>query len=91
MTPYVAIPRGGRLPIRPSDPKRVIRLLRAIAGPSGRCETDVGEVARLLGLRPLSVMIALLSLSAERRIDLLYAPESSGRFAVTIAREGVLR
>ena len=68
MTRYNAQHAFGPLPLHQTDEDRVYGLLAAVCGPSGRCDADLVQIARLLRIRPVSLRIALLALRVRRRV-----------------------
>jgi hypothetical protein len=80
---YVPIPPP-RLPGLDDALLRVYGLLVASCGQSNRATVDLEEVARELGMRPLTVRIAIAGLRLSGEIEAEHAPERFERMTISL-------
>lgn len=73
-----------RLPGLEECLERVYRLLVASCGHSMRATVDLDEVARHLGMRPLTVRIALAGLRLTGEIEAQHDPERFERVTISL-------
>ncbi len=75
---------ANRLPSLEGDANRLYGLLTALSWPSRQCEVDLYTIGSLLGLRPISVRLALLALRMSGRIAVRRRRGRRERWVVTL-------
>lgn len=82
MTAYNAILTRDPLPIPEEDVRRVYGALAAVCGRSGRGVTDLRWVGKSLGLRPISLRLALAEARVRGWIHVEHDPANFERVTV---------
>lgn len=78
----VPIPRP-RLPRLDDAMSRLLTALRGASGDSMRAVVDLDEIARELGMKPLTLRIALVGLRVRGEIAVLHSPDRFERVTVS--------